>query len=70
VVDFSDRARCGMAYAIKDDIHAKPSAINGVGGVIVNCQEPLDSGPDVEISRSGLENRLDRIGRLNCYWLR
>ncbi|MCX6831946.1 MAG: metal-sulfur cluster assembly factor [candidate division Zixibacteria bacterium] len=36
-VDFTLTAPgCGMAYAIKDDIHAKLSAINGVGDVIVN----------------------------------
>jgi metal-sulfur cluster biosynthetic enzyme len=36
-VDFTLTAPgCGMAYAIKDDIHAKLSAIKGVGGVIVN----------------------------------
>ena len=36
-VDFTLTAPgCGMAYAIKDDIHAKLSAINGVGDVTVN----------------------------------
>jgi metal-sulfur cluster biosynthetic enzyme len=36
-VDFSLTAPgCRMVYAIKDDIHAKLSAINGVGDVIVN----------------------------------
>jgi metal-sulfur cluster biosynthetic enzyme len=36
-VDFTLTAPgCGMAYAIKDDIHAKLSAIHGVGDVIVN----------------------------------
>jgi metal-sulfur cluster biosynthetic enzyme len=36
-VDFTLTAPgCGMAYSIKDDIHAKLSAINGVGGVVVN----------------------------------
>lgn len=27
---------CGMAYSIKDDIHAKLSALEGVGNVSVN----------------------------------
>jgi metal-sulfur cluster biosynthetic enzyme len=36
-VDFTLTAPgCGMAYTIKDDIHAKLSAINGIGGVVVN----------------------------------
>ena len=36
-VDFTLTAPgCGMAYMIKDDIHAKLSAISGVGDVIVN----------------------------------
>jgi metal-sulfur cluster biosynthetic enzyme len=36
-VDFTLTAPgCGMAYSIRDDIHAKLSAINGVGDVKVN----------------------------------
>jgi len=36
-VDFTLTAPgCGMAYVIKDDIHAKLSAMEGVGDVVVN----------------------------------
>ncbi len=36
-VDFTLTAPgCGMAYVIKDDIHARLSAIDGVGDVAVN----------------------------------
>lgn len=36
-VDFTLTAPgCGMAYVIRDDIHAKLSAIEGISGVTVN----------------------------------